>query len=211
MLVEKVEVLIRPGFTENCYIVRSKDIPKEVIVIDPGAQANLIIERLNGRALDRIVLTHRHYDHIGAVDELVEKTGARVLAHTIDAEALRNQIGIGPAVVSRMVKPLNVDDMLEDGDVIVVGNSQLEVLNTPGHTAGSICLYNKDEHILFAGDTMFFEAVGRTDLPGGNAMQQKASIKRLFLLPDKTRVYPGHDAETTIGHEKSWGPMAYRV
>jgi len=207
--VEKLEVLVGPGFTENCYIIGDGDKTSPVFIIDPGAQPTRIVEKLDGRIVDSIILTHRHYDHIGAVGELVSATGARVIAHSIDAQAIQKQAGVGPDIRYLRMKPIGIDRSVEDGDVIVLGDIKLEVIHTPGHSTGSMCLYSKEGQALFAGDTMFFEEVGRTDLPSGNAQQQQRSIQRLYQLPDDTKVYCGHDADTTIAHEKRYGPLAY--
>ena len=211
MRVEKLEVLIGPGFTENCYILGDGEKPSSVLIVDPGAQAARIVEKLDGRIVDSIILTHRHYDHIGAVGELVSATGAKVIAHSIDAKAIQEQAGIGPDIRYTRMKPFGIDRTVEDGDEISLGGMILAVIHTPGHTAGSMCLYEEKGQALFAGDTLFFEAVGRCDLPSGNAQQQKQSIRRLFQLPDDTKVYCGHDADTTIGHEKRYNPLARHV
>jgi len=209
MLVEKLEVLVGPGFTENCYILGDTDKSSPVLIVDPGAQPRLIVEKLAGRIVDSIILTHRHYDHIGAVGELVSVTGASVIAHAIDAQAIQEQLGIGPDIRYLRMKPFTIDRTIKNGDIIQLGDMRLEVIHTPGHTTGSICLYSKEDQTLLAGDTIFFEAVGRTDLPSGNAQQQQQSIRRLFLLPDDTKVYCGHDEDTTIEHEKRYGPFAH--
>ena len=208
MIVEKVEVVIAPGFTENCYLLSEDEGATSVVVVDPGSQPDLIQTRLNNRKLDSIVLTHGHFDHIGAVCQLVKETGAEVIAHAIDAEAVTDSSEINLGHRIQRIEAIHVDRRVEEGDSIAVGKQSLKVIHTPGHTAGSICLFDDVGHILLSGDTLFFEDVGRTDFPTGDAGQQRQSIRRLFDLPDDTRVYPGHDRETTIGHEKQYGPMA---
>ena len=208
MQVEKLEVLVGPGFTENCYILGDVNTKQHVFVIDPGAQSKRILERIGDRLIEGIILTYRHYDHIGAVGELVAATGAKVIAHSIDAQAIHEQAGIGPDIRYLRMKPFVIDRTVEDGDEIMLGDMRLVVLHTPGHTSGSMCLYEERTKALFAGDTLFYEAVGRTDLPSGDARQQRESMGRLFKLPDDTKVYPGHEDNTTIGHEKRYGPLA---
>jgi len=208
MFVERVEVMVAPGFIENCYIVSEGKGASHVIVVDPGSQPELILDRLAGRILDCIVLTHGHFDHTGAVIDLVEATGAEVVAHSMEAEMVVDPSIEGPEATRCLIDEIEVDRVVEDGDLIPVGNASLTVLHTPGHTSGSMCLYNEEGHILLAGDTLFYEAVGRTDFPTGSGSAQRGSIKRLFTLPDVTRVYPGHDGDTSIGHEKRFNPLA---
>ena len=208
MFVEKVEVKVSLGFSENCYLVSEKRGDSSVLVVDPGAQPQMIRGALNGRSVDSVVLTHRHFDHVGAVSAIINDTGTEVIAHTIEAEALEGLIGVGPQGRHDTPDPFNVDRTVDEGDMIKVGDSVLRVLHTPGHTAGSICLYDEDDHLLLAGDTLFYEDVGRTDFPSGSKAQQDESLKRLCHLPDDTIIYPGHGPDTSIGHEKRCGPMA---
>ncbi|MDR1082884.1 MAG: MBL fold metallo-hydrolase [Coriobacteriales bacterium] len=202
MRVERVEVQIGPGFIENCYILSDAADATRVTVVDPGAQVEKIRAAVGDRTVERIVLTHRHYDHVGALAQLVQATGAEVVAHTLDAQAISEPAPsrLSPA---RHATPTGVPvtKTVEDGDIIRVGNTQLSVLYTPGHTIGSICLYDDNDHILIAGDTLFRGAVGRTDLPTGNAAQQRESLRKLAQLPGDTKVHPGHDQDTSIGRE----------
>ena len=206
MLVETVEVNINPGFTQNCYIVSESEGLGPVIVIDPGAEADKVLAAVGLRRIESIVLTHRHYDHIGAVYELVQKTSAKVIAHSLDAEAIADGKE-SRAFGYREKGAIVVDALVEDGDDVYVGNSSLTVLHTPGHTIGSICLYNREDEILLAGDTLFRGAVGRTDFPTGSVSQQQCSMEKLAKLPDSIVVYPGHDEPTSIGQEKRFGAL----
>lgn len=208
MIVERVTVSVPPGFLENCYLVSDDRGATRVAVIDPGGQPEEILRALDGRVVDSIILTHGHFDHIGAVTDLVETTGAVVIAHSLEADSITGAIDNGPRSITKLIKPVTVDRVVDDGDIIQVGEKELKIYHTPGHTIGSMCLYDSEDHQLLAGDTLFFEAVGRTDFPTGSAVQQRESIARLFELPDDTRVYPGHDEDTTIGHEKVYGPLA---
>jgi glyoxylase-like metal-dependent hydrolase (beta-lactamase superfamily II) len=160
--------------------------------------------------VDGIVLTHRHFDHIGALGELLERTGAPLYAHPLDeAIAPEDSWNQHPSGLQRAYMP-PITTLVEDGDSIPVGATALEVIHTPGHTIGSICLYNETSGILLAGDTLFYESVGRTDFLTGDAQQQKTSLRRLAQLPDAVVVYPGHDRSTTIGHEKHYGYLGLR-
>jgi len=207
MQVERVEVVVPPGFSENCYVVSDEKDAKSVVVVDPGAQAETILEALNGRTIERIILTHRHYDHIGALYELVQQTGAEVFAHTLDAEAISKLSEVGPYAKLNSLRPTDVDRTVEDGDRISVGTRELLVIHTPGHTIGSICLFDEKDHVLLSGDTLFYRAVGRTDFPTGDATQQHESLMKLAQLPEDTTVYPGHDEATSIGFEKQSGSL----
>jgi glyoxylase-like metal-dependent hydrolase (beta-lactamase superfamily II) len=238
MIVEKVEVTISWGFTENCYILSegdglgevsgekdgaasddgavavaaSSDEPAcaaaaSVIVVDPGAEVEKILAAIDGRRVEALVLTHRHYDHVGALSDLREATGATVIAHTLDAKSISGEEKENPAIAFRSAKPTPIDRLVEDGDVIALGASRIRVLHTPGHTIGSMCLYDEAGGVLISGDTIFFEAVGRTDFPTGSVEQQRESLQVLAKLPDATIIYPGHDASTTIAHEKQYGVL----
>ncbi|HBT96056.1 MAG TPA: MBL fold metallo-hydrolase [Coriobacteriia bacterium] len=204
MRVEKVEVLISSGFTENCYILSESEYGKNVIICDPGAQASKILNVVGSRSVEKIILTHRHYDHIGALDGL-KKTGAEVLAHGKDARVVSDGVDDDEGIDD--AEMVVVDRTLEDGDTISLGGVELKVLHTPGHTIGSICLYDAADNSLIAGDTLFYRAVGRTDFPTGSFSQQRESLKKLAELPDETVVYPGHDNDTTIGQEKKFGVL----
>lgn len=196
-------IRIEVGMIEtNCYIY-SDDDSKEAIVIDPGGDAVEIMEAVNSNNLKvkYIVLTHGHWDHIGAVDRIKVHTGAEILIHSSDAECLSDSskslsymFGINSPMVS-------ADRLLEDGDEISIGKTVFKVIHTPGHTLGGMCLNYKN--ILFSGDTLFQGNIGRTDLPGGSYEDILSSIKtKLFILDDDTEVYPGHGNKTTIGTEK---------
>jgi glyoxylase-like metal-dependent hydrolase (beta-lactamase superfamily II) len=207
MYVERVEVRVAPGFTENCYLVGDTSDAKHLIVVDPGAQARKIRSIIGDRTVDTIVLTHCHFDHTGAVAALVKATGAEVVIHALDLAALSEPPVSRVPLKGVLNKKFEVTRTVEEGDTIAVGAGQLLVLHTPGHTIGSMCLYDEEGSILIAGDTLFYQAVGRTDLPTGDAAQQYESLKKLAQLPDETTVHPGHDADTSIGHEKQYGHL----
>jgi glyoxylase-like metal-dependent hydrolase (beta-lactamase superfamily II) len=211
MYVEKIEITIAAGFVENCYLLSEGVDATHVTIVDPGAQAKRIRKAIRGRTVDAIILTHRHFDHMAAAATLAKETGAEVIAHRLDAQAVSNSAQIGlpsnpGSFVHRMtIRPVKVTRTVDEGDSILVGTEKLSVLHTPGHTIGSMCLYDEAGGILITGDTLFYGAIGRTDLPTGDSAQQKESLKKLVKLPDETKVYCGHDEDTTIGREKRYG------
>lgn len=191
----------------NCYIVGCEKT-REAAVIDPGAEGKRILKKLEalGLTVKCIILTHGHVDHIGALAEVRAATGAPVLIHTDDAEMLTNAQRNLSAFVGPQIKLKPADRLLQEGDVIDVGAEKLEVIHTPGHTRGGICL--KCGSYLITGDTLFAGSVGRSDFPGGSHSQLISSIKkRLLGFPSETRVFPGHGPESTIGEEKQYNPF----
>ena len=190
----------------NCYIVGS-EASKEGMIIDPGDEAGVILR--NGKDLGLeirfIVLTHGHIDHIGALKEVKEATGAEVAIHTDEAKSLPEQ-SLSKLLGLSYPTPLPPDRLLKDGDSVDIGDLHFLILHTPGHSPGCICLLGQE--VLFSGDTLFNCGIGRADLPGGNYSQLMNSIHtRLMTLPDNTTVYPGHGPETTVGAERSGNPF----
>jgi len=190
----------------NCYVAREEN-SSDAVVIDPGDEFDRIADLIDAKGLKPrfIIYTHAHYDHVCAAGELKDKYGADVVMHEDEKETYR------------MTKKLclswgfgeedfpDPDILVRDRDKIVLGNGAFEVLHTPGHTPGSICLFREGN--LFTGDTLFEGSVGRTDLAGGDRSKLMSSLKRLAALPADTRVFCGHGDETTMDMELRKNPF----
>jgi len=193
----------------NCTIL-GDEVTHEAMVVDPGENIPEILSRLqkHGLTLRQIVVTHAHIDHVGGAALLKKLTGAPVFLNKRDLgllSAMEMQAGWLGVPTPEVAPP---DASADDG--LAVGLTALpgEVIHTPGHTPGSICLLFPEQQLLLAGDTLFAGSIGRTDLPGGDGRQILRSLRdRLLILPDTTRVVPGHGPETTIGEERQSNPF----
>ncbi len=192
----------------NCSILGCEESGQGVVV-DPGDDAESILAQVQqrGLAISAIINTHGHFDHVGVNRRLTQATGAPLYIHQADAPMLERVAKTAAMYGLPGENSPQPDHLLEDGMLIEFGTHRLQVIHTPGHTPGGCCLYLEAEGKLIAGDTLFADGVGRTDLPGGSHQQLVESIKsRLFILPDQVQVYPGHGPTTTIGHEKRHNP-----
>ena len=207
----KIDRLILGDFETNCYVVRRDESAKDCLVIDTGLDSREMIAFLARHQLTPIavILTHGHVDHIAGLAALREAfPQARIYVHRLDGPMLTDPGANLSQMAMRPFRTAPADVLLEDGDTIDEAGVVLKVLHTPGHTPGWICLYADTEDVIFAGDTLFADGIGRTDFPGGDPEQLLESIRtRLSALPDRTAVYPGHAMRTTIGREKASNPF----
>jgi glyoxylase-like metal-dependent hydrolase (beta-lactamase superfamily II) len=207
----KIDHLILGAYETNCYVLRGSDAAKDCLVIDPGLDAEPLIDLLKEQNLNAVAvaLTHGHIDHIAGVAALREQfPDIKVYIHRLDAEMLTEPYA-NLSVMSGIAFSTEPEDIsLEEQDVIEQAGVKLTLLHTPGHTPGGICLYSRDEGVAFVGDTLFADSIGRTDFPGGSMSQLLNSVReKLFTLPDETKVYPGHGPATTIAREKAHNPF----
>jgi hydroxyacylglutathione hydrolase len=228
----KIDYLILGEYQTNCYVLRNPSTSLRVkdnfmpsgdetraktrqaqdcLVIDPGLEADELIEFLDEQKLNpvAVILTHGHIDHIAGVAVLRNQfPEIKVYIHNLDAEML-TEPNINLSAMSGFAFVTEPEDVsLKDQDVIDLAGVKLLVLHTPGHTPGGISLYSKQEGVVFVGDTLFADSIGRTDFPGGSMSQLLNGVRqKLFTLPEETKVYPGHGPATTIAAEKAHNPF----
>ncbi len=207
----RIDRFILGDFQTNCYVVRADESATECLVVDAGLDADELIDFLKQHRLNPVatVLTHGHVDHIvgvAAVRHHFPQT--KVYIHKLDAPMLTSPRANLSALAGMTFALEPAEVLLEDGDIADQVGIHFKVLHTPGHTPGGICLYVESDGVVFAGDTLFADSVGRTDFPGGDTDQLIQSIRsKLLSLPDKTAVYPGHGMRTTIGRERRANPF----
>jgi hydroxyacylglutathione hydrolase len=203
----KIDCLILGEYQTNCYVLRESTSAKDCLIVDAGLGAGKLLRFLKEQRLNpvAVILTHGHIDHIAAVAELRENhPQISVFIHELDAEMLTQPLHNLSALTGVKFTTEPADTLVHDKSIIELAGVKLEVLHTPGHTQGGICLYSKAEGTVFTNDSLFAESIGRTDFPGGNMTQLLKSIReKLFALPDETIVYPGHGPSTTISYEKT--------
>ena len=182
-------------YQTNTYLLANDT---EAVVIDPGYEADTILDALAGKTLKAILLTHGHFDHVGAVKELVAETGCEVWIHAAEATM--------PPMVT--AGPLYFTHTYDEGDTVSpIAGLELTVLHTPGHTPGSVCLLMGNE--MFSGDTLFACSFGRTDLPGGDPRKMMESLRRLASLQGNFFIHPGHGGSTPLDAEKRFNPYMH--
>lgn len=198
MILQKIVV----GTLEcNCYIIADEHT-KETLLVDPGDEPDRIIDIIseNDLHVKYIVCTHAHFDHVGAVSDMKQETGASIIIHRDEQEiyrSAREQAALWGFELDVLPEP---DMLISEGDILEIGSLKFVIIHTPGHSPGSICLSGED--ILITGDTVFAGSVGRTDFYGGDIIQLKKSFKRLMSFSEEVKILPGHGPETTIGREK---------
>ncbi len=205
-----IKSLVVGQLEANCFIIADEKT-KEAIIIDPGDEPDRIIDviRANNLKVKYIICTHAHFDHVGAVADIKNETGAKVVIHKDELEiynGARDQAAFWGYELEPLPEP---DTFVNEGDELEIGDLKFEVLHTPGHSPGGICLYG--ESVIFTGDTLFAGSVGRTDFYGGDLDKLKKSFLRLMsLLPD-TRVFAGHGPSSTVREEKTGNFFANEV
>ena len=193
----------------NCSVLGDEQT-REAMVIDPGDQIEDILEILREEklTLKQIVITHAHIDHVGGAMKLKAATGAPILMNQNDYALLKMLDMQAAWIGMRPPGAVQIDEAVEQGRVLKIGSISSNVIHTPGHTEGSICLYFPQEKRLIAGDTLFAGSIGRTDLPGGSMEKIMRSLHtQVLALPDETEVVPGHGPATTIGEERETNPF----
>ena len=201
-----MKVLVVGSLGVNCYTLHEEG-HDEAVVIDPGGSEEAVWMHISaeGLTLKAILNTHAHADHIGAVDFLREKTGAKFYIHEADAPMLLDARKNLSAFMGMPIVTKPADVLLKGGEVLDICHMKFTVLHTPGHSPGGVCYLMEDR--VFSGDTLFAESVGRTDFPGSSAKDLMTSVReKLLVLPDEIKVYCGHGSETTIGHERKYNP-----
>ena len=208
MSVEMIALTVGP-VQANCYILHQEKSPS-CIVIDPGEEPGKIADYItkNGWRNEAVLLTHGHFDHITGVSRLLSMVGGKVYVYC-EEENLLLDPQLNASVMMGYEVAVQPDVLLKDHQRFSVADMDFEVIHTPGHTKGSCCFYMEEEKMLFSGDTVFMESVGRTDLPTGNGMAIIDSLRsKVLTLPSDVRIYPGHGPETSVAYEMANNPYA---
>lgn len=197
----------------NCYFVTDKATGLSAVV-DPGAYTPGLTQKIEeaGEKLRYVLLTHGHFDHIGKADEIRKQTGAKIVIGAGEEEFLRNNdLNLSIMVTPSGFDAFDADILFEENGIVQLGETQFRLIKTPGHTKGGVC-YIAD-NVIFTGDTLMKETIGRTDFPTGSYKEMIESLKKLAALPGDYIVYPGHDDKTTLQHEREnnvyMGNMTY--
>lgn len=195
------------GLQNNCYLITDKDTNKSALV-DCTEFSDRMLDFIGNADLEYILLTHGHFDHIGGVSEISERFNAKVVISSIDAPMLSSSKLSLAAFCGAVHNNSSADITVEDNDVIKLGNSEIYVISTPGHTSGSVC-YMCDDN-LFTGDTMFFCSCGRTDFPTGSPVDMQKSLNKLASLNGDYKIFAGHDKQSTLNFERKNNPYISR-
>ena len=203
----QVRLLQTGAFYENCWLLWNE--PDHVFIVDPGDDSEMIISALkkNGLKPSSILLTHGHLDHISALPALVAAYPIPVYMSAADAQWAFTPVNAIPPYQSVLEPPVGLDTDLHEGRIIEAGTLKARVINTPGHSPGCVCFAFDAEKVLVAGDTLFQNSIGRTDLPGSSGAKMAASLTKLMKLDDNFKVLSGHGDATTIGDERRNNPF----
>lgn len=192
----------------NCYLIVNKTT-REVLIVDPAEDAYKIEKIIDNAGMTpvAVLLTHGHFDHIMAVNDLKDRYQMPVYAH-VDEEDVLKQTSLNMSGMIGRIYTTSADHYVRDGETLNLAGLEIQVFHTPGHTKGGVCYYIPDEKVLMSGDTLFHCSIGRTDFPTGSMSQLVRSVReKLFVLPDDVKVYPGHESITSIGYEKRYNPF----
>ena len=204
MILKRIILNCGEGDPTNCYIVADEK-SKEAFIIDPGGEPEKVIDMISILKVNvkYIILTHCHGDHIAGVREVNDKVGGKILIHRMDAEGLCNENLSLTYYIGLQNPDMEPDSILDDDDKIHLGDIEFDILHTPGHTKGGICIYCPEQKMIFTGDTLFRGTWGRTDLPTGSFEDIIHSItNRIMVLPEDTIIYPGHGKSTIVKEEE---------
>lgn len=205
----KVHTIPTAPIEENCYVVFDEE-SRQGLLIDPGNEGEKILSLIREEKVEveAILLTHGHWDHIGAVEELRHKLKVPVHIHGEDSAMLTDsRQNLFAFMAGGRMEGKPVDKVFREGAVFPCGNYSFKVIHTPGHTPGGCCFYSEKAGALFSGDSLFAEEIGRCDLPGGSLDSLISSLKeKILCLPEATKVYPGHGPSTTVGWERMHNP-----
>ena len=207
----KIDTIILGDYQANCYCLRKNDQSTACLLIDPGLTPEPLVQFLkhNNLTPEFIIITHGHADHIGGVETVREYwPNVKTAISKIDAEMLTSPLKNLSLLADGMVQARPAEVCFTNERYFEAAGLRFEIIYTPGHTPGGICLYNSDEGVLFTGDTLFAGSVGRSDFPGGSHTELIEGIKsKLLILPEQTKVYPGHGPATTLRAEKRHNPF----
>ena len=202
--VEKHLAIMKDGFTTNTYIVTDEE-SGETAVVDPSLPEESLMEKLNGKNVKYVLLTHGHFDHTCGAKMIKENTGAKVVIHKEDDEMLHDisKNEFEENCIGSNFPEVDADINSEDGTELMLGNTKITVMHTPGHTKGGVCYLFNEDRVMFTGDTLFRLTAGRADFYGGDAREELRSLAKIGELEGDYKVYPGHDDDTTLDFERA--------